>query len=179
MAMPRYRDRLPRVPPTRRGGALAIDFVLVWLLSSFAGSFWQVPIYLLLWLGVRVFWVFRNQGQSLGRWALDMKVVDARYGRVPSLLALTKREAIIGGCTLLLVVSLNSFIKPSGVPNGAILLAVVPLLGDMALAFGDVQKRQAFHDRIAGTIVVQTRRGYSLDLKLRRLVAQLRQRVRR
>jgi len=167
------------VPPGRRGGALAIDFALIWLLSSFAGPFWQVPTYIGLWITVRILWVFRNQGQSLGRWALDMKVVDERYGRVPTLLALTRREAMIGLCTLLLVISLNNLITPNGVPNGAVLLAVVPLLGDMGLAFGDVQKRQAFHDRIAGTIVVQTRRGYSLDLKLRRLVVQFRQRVRR
>lgn len=179
MTRPRYRDRLPRVPPGRRGGALAIDFFLVWFLSSFAGAFWQIPVYICLWLGVRVLWVFRNQGQSLGRWALDMKVVNERYGRVPSLIALAKREAIIGACTLLLVVSVNNLIRPTGVLNGAVLLAVIPLLGDVGLAFGDVEKRQAFHDRIAGTIVVQTRRGYSLDLKLKRLVAQFRQRVRR
>lgn len=179
MATPRYRDRLPRVPPGRRGGALAIDFLLVWLLSSFFGPFWQIPAYIGLWLAIRVFWVFRNQGQSLGRWALDMKVVDERYGRVPSLLTLVKREAIIGACTLFLVISANTLIRPSGVLNGAVLLAVIPLLGDVGLAFGDVEKRQAFHDRIAGTIVVQTRRGYSLDLKLKRLVAQFRQRVRR
>ena len=36
---------------------------------------------------------------------------------------------------------------------------------------------QAFHDRIARTVVAQTRRGYSLDLKVKKLIAQSRQRV--
>ncbi|XTZ12400.1 MAG: RDD family protein, partial [cyanobacterium endosymbiont of Rhopalodia inflata] len=44
-----------------------------------------------------------------------------------------------------------------------------PLLVDCGIVLGDQELNQAFHDRIAGTIMVQTNRGFSLDLRLKRL----------
>jgi hypothetical protein len=54
------------------------------------------------------------------------------------------------------------------------MLLLLPLAIDCSVANFDPQLQQAFHDRIAGTMVVATRRGYSLDLKVKRWVAQLR-----
>jgi hypothetical protein len=47
------------------------------------------------------------------------------------------------------------------------------------MAIGDEQLNRAFHDRIGGTIVIPTRRGFSLDLRLRRLWYQVKGRMRR
>jgi len=48
---------------------------------------------------------------------------------------------------------------------------------DCGFAFVDNDFRQAFHDRIASTVVIQTRRGYSLDIKLKKIVAAASRRV--
>jgi hypothetical protein len=45
--------------------------------------------------------------------------------------------------------------------------------------FDDNQLRQALHDRYFGTIIVSSRRGYSLDIKIKRLLETVRQNVRR
>jgi hypothetical protein len=38
--------------------------------------------------------------------------------------------------------------------------------------------RQSFHDRFFRTIIVSSRRGYSLDLKIKRLVEKFQRNVR-
>lgn len=166
--------RFPKVPIERRAAAFLIDFVGVWLFSSFVTNILvQMLVFILLWLALRVVLVSSNQGQSLGRWALDMKVLDAKYAKVPGLVTLAKREGILGGCALLAMIGLRI-----GLANGiSMLLLIAPLLADWGLVLTDPEAQQAFHDRIAKTIVIQTRRGFSLDLRLKKLFAQMRRRM--
>lgn len=166
--------RAPKVPLDRRCYAFGIDFLAVFLISlplkAAAGgiSISQLVVFALAWLGLRVILVAKNQGQSLGRWAMDIKVVDANFWKTPGLLELSKREGIIGFCALLAVIGLEI-----GLWNGiSLVLLASPLAVDCGLAFSDTQLRQALHDRIANTIVVPTRRGYSLDLRVKRLLTQ-------
>src|SRR4028118_2267676 len=167
--------RFPKVPIERRAAAFGIDFVAVWLVSSLLkiNVPFQILVFMLLWLALRVVLVSSNQGQSLGRWALDMKLIDAKYAKIPGLVTLTKREGILGGCALLAMIGLNI-----GLANGiSLLLLTAPLAADCGSALADPEAQQAFHDRVAKTIVIQTRRGFSLDLRLKKLVAQMRHRM--
>ena len=158
-----YR-RFPRVPIERRMGAFAIDFVVVWFVSSFFGKSAGWLVFLLAWLAMRIVVVERNQGQSLGRYALDMKVIDYRYNRVPELLTLAKREGILGFAAMLASIGLQNF------GNGLLLLFLAtPVLVDCLMALFDEELNRAFHDRVAETIIVQTQRGFSLDLRLKKL----------
>ncbi len=166
-------EPLPKVPVGRRAAASAIDFVAVSLLSLLLAGAWYFPFFLIFWLGMRVIWVAKNHGQSLGRWALDMRVVNQHYGSVPPLMDLIVREAITGlGAALALTGLVN--LSPT---NGLLLVLPVPLLVDCGLALLDAQRQQAGHDRLARTLVVESRRGYALDLKLKNLFAQVQRRV--
>lgn len=51
----------------------------------------------------------------------------------------------------------------------SMLIFVTPLVIDCAIALGDEELNLAFHDRIAQTLIVPTRRGFSLDLRLKKL----------
>ena len=166
-----YR-RLPKVPIERRMGAFAIDFIVVWFVSSFFGrGGWLV--FLLAWLAMRIFVVDRNQGQSLGYYALDMKVIDYRYNRVPDLLTLGKREGILGFTAMLASLGLQNF------GNGLLLLFLAtPLLIDCLMALFDEELNRAFHDRVGETIVIQTERGFSLDLRLKKLLVTIKRNMR-
>lgn len=167
----RYR----RVPVGRRSAAFAIDFVVVALVSSVVGlSPWaQATLFLVGWLAMRVVLVYRNKGQSLGRWALDMRVIDPALGHTPGLQRLGKREAILGvGAALFLLGLVN--LSPAAAWS---LLLFIPLLVDCGFVFLDPAQPLALHDRLADTLVVETRRGYSLDLKLKRLLVEARRRV--
>lgn len=168
----------PKVPVERRAAALLIDLFAVGLVSSLiGGSITAVAfVFIVTWLGMRVVWVAKNQGQSLGRWAFDMKVVDARMGGTPGLQELFKREALVGVGAMLFYVGLVSLVTLGSAAAWALLL-FIPLPLDCSLAFADRGQRQAFHDQIGRTLVVQTRRGYSLDLKIKRLVAEAKRRV--
>lgn len=165
--------RIPKVPLERRIGAFAIDFGAASLFSIVGGGALYIPFFIITWYALRVVLVARNRGQSLGRWALDMKVIDPKYRSIPGLLELFKRESITGlGCLLLLIGIAN--LSPA---NAWILVTPVPVLADCGFAFADEEYRQAFHDRIARTVVAQTRRGYSLDIKLKKLFADIQDRV--
>lgn len=170
--------RFPRLQIWRRGVASLIDFVGIWLLSSLLGGnrpgfqVAQVVVFVLAWWGARVLLVYGNQGQSLGRWALDMKVLDPELGKVPSMPSLAKREAVMGFCALLVAIALGNIAT-----NAAAVVLMVPLAIDCGFALSDNTQRQAIHDRIARTMIVSTRRGYSFDIKVKRLLAQLRRRV--
>ncbi|MGE5656293.1 MAG: RDD family protein [Actinomycetota bacterium] len=169
---------LPKVPPERRAAAFAIDAVAVGFPSLLLGGNWFVEIifFVLLWLILRVFLTTKNQGQSLGRWALDMRVVDTVFNRTPGVQELCKREALLGICTALAVIGLGGITST----NAAVLLLMLPLALDGGVALADSQRYpQAFHDRLARTIVVGTSRGYSLDIKLKKLLDQLQRNVRR
>ncbi len=175
MSLEPIYQRFPKVPMERRTAAFFIDFVTVWLVSSFVTNLvFQMLVFLLLWLGLRVVLVSSNQGQSLGRWALDLAVLDAKYSKIPGLLTLTKREGILGFCAFLATVGLGMGLASGGF---YLLLLPIPLAVDCGAAFADSEGQQAFHDRIAQTLVIPTHRGFSLDLRLKRLVAQMSRRM--
>jgi uncharacterized RDD family membrane protein YckC len=73
--------RYPKVPMDRRVGAFALDFLVVWFISAFFASnlFVQWIVFLSVWIISRVVVAEKNQGQSLGRWALDTQVIDSRF----------------------------------------------------------------------------------------------------
>ncbi|BCL36516.1 RDD family protein [Nostoc sp. MS1] len=178
------KKHYPKADLWRRGFALGLDFFGVWVISAFLGSsgigiqFIQILVFILAWLILRVLVVYNNQGQSIGRWAFDLKVLEVEDGevvpRIPQLLALLKREAIIGFGVLLVSIALDNIrLNPTAI------LLVIPLAIDCGAAFSDTQLRQAWHDRYAGTFIVSSRRGYSLDLKIKRLVESLQRNVRR
>ncbi|MHC5938796.1 RDD family protein [Nostoc sp.] len=183
---------IERVPPkhypkaeiARRGMALGLDFLGVWLVSSLLGSsnigiqFVEILVFVILWLVLRVLVPYNNQGQSLGRWAFDLKVLEVEdgqvMGRIPDLLSLVKREAIVGLGALFVSIALSNIRA-----NPTAILLVIPLAIDCGTAFSDTQMRQALHDRYCGTFIVSSRRGYSLDIKIKRLVENMRRNVRR
>jgi uncharacterized RDD family membrane protein YckC len=119
--------------------------------------------------------VSKNQGQSLGRWAFDIRVVDSQRNRTPQLLELVKREAFMGIGTFLLLLSLGSLTEG----NAGILLLMLPILLDCgAMLFDTSRHPQTVHDRIGQTIVIGSRRGYSLDLKIRYLIDKVKREMR-
>ncbi|MBD2666611.1 RDD domain containing protein [Richelia sinica FACHB-800] len=168
----------PKAEISRRGMALGIDFLGVWLVSSLLGSgnigiqFAQILVFIVAWLILRVLVVYNNQGQSLGRWAVDLKILEVEsgqiVGRIPELQALLKRESLICLGTLLFSIFLGNIIA-----NPTAILLVIPLAIDCGAALSDTQMRQAWHDRLARTIIVSSRRGYSLDLKVKRIVEKM------
>lgn len=169
--------RYPKVPIQRRVGAFAIDFLCVWFISSFfaANLFFQWVVFLPTWMIWRVIIADKNQGQSLGRWAMDTQVVDPRFDRLPELMALGKREIILGCGAALAIAGLQINAR-----NGlSMLLLLAPLLVDCSLAFLDDENNLAGHDRIAETLAIQTERGFSLDLKLKKIFGQIQDRMRR
>lgn len=168
----------PKVSIGRRAGALCIDAIAVGLPSLLLGAnpIVQTIFFILLWLIMRVAIVRKNKGQSLGRWALDMKIVDPRLDRTPGLQELCKREALLGVCAALACAGIGGLTST----NAGVLLLMLPLAIDCSRACTDTTRfPQAFHDRLAGTIIVGTRRGYSLDIKIRRLLDQVQSNVRR
>lgn len=172
---PVYRP-FPKVPLERRAWAFVIDFLTVWLLSAIALGVLQWLVFLGLWMLLRVIVVERNKGQSLGRWAFDMKVLDPRFKKIPTFGALIKREGILGIASCLAMVGLQYYNLTNGI--GMILLCC-PLFADCAIALADERFQQAFHDQIAQTVIIQSRRGFSLDLRLKKLLAQLQQNMRK
>ncbi len=159
--------RFPKVPLDRRAYAFGIDFGTVWIASIFASGNWlfQLLVFYLIWWVLRVVVVELNKGQSLGSWSMDMKVIDQRFRRVPTILALSQREAIVGTAAGLAMLGLGiNFANPI-----SMLLLMLPLCIDCSLALGDPEFNKAFHDRIAGTQVIQTQRGFSLDIRVRKL----------
>ncbi len=173
MREPVERVRIPRVPLWRRSAAWAIDFIGVWILTSFSRGSLQAVLFLVFWLMCRVLVVNRTQGQSLGRWALDMRVIGTRFNRTPGLLDLAKREAILGFESMLVMLAITS-INPT---NGGGILLLLPIAVDFGFAFSDPRELPTLHDRLANTVVVASRRGYSLDLKIKRLLAQANRRM--
>lgn len=173
---PDYR-RYPKVPLERRISAFVIDFLSIWFISSFFASnlIFQWIVFLPAWLIMRVVIVEKNQGQSLGRWAFDIKIIDPRFNRLPDLLALAKREIILGSAAALAIAGLQINVR-----NGlSMLLLLAPLAIDCSLALLDETSNMAFHDRVAETFMVQTERGFSLDLRLKKIFGQIQRSMRK
>ena len=161
--------RFPHAPLERRAYAYLLDFVLVWLLSSLAGGILEFVIFTAAWFGLRVVVPSVNQGQSLGTWAFDLKVINLRFRRLPGLLELSKREGILGLASFLAMVGFNINFR-----NGiSFLLFIAPLAADCGFALTEDGFKQAFHDRIAETVVIASRRGFSLDLRAKQFVRTL------
>ena len=159
----------PSVPTWRRSAALGVDFALIWLLCAAVGANGLVLLILftISWFACRIYVVYKNQGQSLGRWAFDIRVLDPQFNRTPSVLELSKREATIGSAAFFAMMGLNGL--TSG--NAGVLLFIIPILIDGgAVLFDTSRYPQAIHDRLSKTIVVGSRRGYSLDIKIRHLI---------
>ncbi|NET25142.1 RDD family protein [Okeania sp. SIO1I7] len=170
--------QLPKAPLSRRVAAFSIDAVVVWFLSAIISNNWFTFIlfFMILWIIARVLVVHKNYGQSIGHYALDMKVLDTRYQRNPGILELSKREGILALSGALAMLGISNL--TSG--NAAVLLLIMPLFLDFTVALVDIERyQQAFHDRIAQTIVVGTMRGYSLDIKVKWLVDEAKRYVRR
>jgi hypothetical protein len=102
-----------------------------------------------------------------------MRVLEVERLRVPDLQALLKRESIIGLGALLLAIALSNIIR-----NPTAILLILPLAIDCGTAVSDTQLRQALHDRYARTIIVSASRGYSLDIKVKRMLETLQRNVR-
>ncbi|MEM8640517.1 MAG: RDD family protein [Cyanobacteria bacterium P01_G01_bin.54] len=167
--------KFPRVPFERRFYAFGIDFLATWILSSFVTGIAQNFVFLLIWGGLRIAVVDRNQGQSLGSWCMDIKVLDLRFRKIPDIYTLLKREAVVGFLAMLALdgltlVAVNPF---------ATLLLVTPLLVNCATAYTDEQFNKAIHDRLFDTVMIQTKRGYSLDIRIRDLLDDLQYRMRK
>jgi uncharacterized RDD family membrane protein YckC len=174
----------PKAELYRRGLAWLLDFLSVWLISSLLGSgqiginFVQIFVFILGWLISRVIIVYNNQGQSLGRWAFNLKILEVEEGqirgRIPEVQALLQREGIICILSLLVAIALSNILS-----NPTAILLILPLAIDCGAALSDARMRQAFHDRYAKTSIVSSRRGYSLDIKVRRIVEKLQRSVRK
>lgn len=164
-----YR-RAPKVPLDRRAYAFLLDFITVWITSSFFTGLAQDFVFIVVWLLTRVVVTDRNKGQTLGRYAFDIRLVDLRSNTTPSFLNLAKREGILGAVALLAMVGLNI-----NVQNGlSLILLITPLLVDCGFALGDDELNQALHDRVAQTLMIQTRRGFSLDLRIKKYWVEIR-----
>ncbi|BAZ46336.1 RDD domain containing protein [Chondrocystis sp. NIES-4102] len=173
---PNYR-KYPKVPIDRRIGAFVIDFLTVWFISSFFASniFFQWLVFIPAWLIMRVLISEKNWGQSLGRWAFDIKVIDPRFNRLPDILSLSKREIVLAVGSALAISGLQINFR-----NGlSMLLLLAPLLIDCSLAFLDEETNLAGHDRLAKTYLVQTERGFSLDLRMKKIFGQIQRRMRK
>lgn len=163
--------RLPLAPLERRGYAYLLDFVIIWLFSSLAQGGVRLLIFAAGWFALRVVLVSANQGQSLGGWAFDLRVIHLKMRRLPGILELSQREGILGGASYLAMVGLNI-----NFANGvSFLLLVAPLFGDLIWAIAKDGLSQAFHDRVAGTVVLTSKRGFSLDLRAKRFWYSLKQ----
>ena len=155
--------------------AFLIDFICAWLLSLLLGGLFpgsqvaQAIVFALVWLGLRVWLAYWNQGQSLGRWLLDLQVLDAQLSGMLFLPDLARREVVTGFGTLLVTIALSDL----EISNFVAILLLVPLAIDCGFVLRDRQQR-AIHDRLAGTMIVATRRGFSLELKIKRLFASIR-----
>jgi hypothetical protein len=77
---------------------------------------------------------------------------------------LAKREGIIAILAFLTMIGL----KVNFADFLLMILFCTPLIADGVTALTDDEYNQAFHDRVSGTIIIQTRRGFSLDLKMKK-----------
>ncbi|MFN5871754.1 MAG: hypothetical protein ACK44G_04310, partial [Aphanizomenon sp.] len=105
----------------------------------------------------------------LGRWAFDLKILEVANGeivnRIPQFQTLLLREGVICFSSLLLSIFLGNIIL-----NPAAVVLLLPLIIDGGAALSDTQRGQTFHDRFFQTIIISSQRGYSLDIKIKRLV---------
>ncbi len=163
-------NRLPLAEvPNRIGGFVAdlcccafVGKLAESLLSINEQSWLGLVIFTLVWGGDRILIAGNNQGQSFGRWLFSLKTVDMYYGKSAGMAELLKREFILYPFLALLLIAIKS-------PTSVAIFAVLPLVVDAAFAIADSRKLQTLHDKLGGTIVVITRRGFQIDRKLARI----------
>ncbi|MEO0801946.1 MAG: RDD family protein [Cyanobacteria bacterium J06642_2] len=144
----------------RRAGAFALDFgvglgaayVAQGLASLFGAGADAVSTvgyvsFFAAWLANRGYLQSRPSGQSIGKWLVNIKTIDAETDESPTLLRSMAREGV--SSFLILTESL-----------------LVPLGADALFAAFDKEKRQSLHDRAARTKVVNAEEGYQLDEKI-------------
>ncbi|CAN1210567.1 RDD family protein [Tumidithrix helvetica PCC 7403] len=169
-------NRLAIAQLPQRIGATLIDFVACEFLSQLIQALiWNnndgslnTFIFAPVWFLFRVLVSSKAQGQSFGRWLMSIRVVDMNYGKTSGIVDLLKREAVI---FLGLVILLSTF------TTTLIVFAWLPLAVDIIFAIADPVKRQMLHDRLGGTIVIMSRKGFELDRKLSKLFGQVGQRT--
>jgi uncharacterized RDD family membrane protein YckC len=164
--------RYPLAPILQRGAALGIDLLACTFLGqlieaiafgTITGGLTGYLIFGGLWVLFRVLVVNKSGGQSFGRWLMSLRTIDSEYGKTATISALFRRE-------LVLVTVLLFFINTAA--TTLVVFTWIPLAADALFAQVDNQKRQAFHDRIGGTIVIFTRKGLELDRKIMGLFGQ-------
>jgi len=167
--------RYPRAAIQRRIYAFLVDFATVWFISSFMGNwFLAFIVFIPAWLALRGYVVYQFRGQSLGRWAFDIQVIDGRRSCLPDFELLIKRELAVGSTAALAMLGLQY-----GLPNVInFSIFIAPMVADLVVAIADQENQQAFHDQYFDTVIVPSRRGYSLDIRIRRWVDKLIDRVR-
>lgn len=167
-------SQYPKVEYGRRCMAFGVDFVGAWFVSSILGSgslgsqIAQILVFIFMWLILRVVIPYNNKGQSLGRYAFDVKLLEVEHPKMPTLETILKREGILGLESLGLAVALSNILNPTA------LVLMIPLAIDCSGALSDTKRQQTFHDQYTRTIIVSSRRGYSLDIKVKRLFENFR-----
>ena len=164
-------SRYPLATINQRLGALIIDFLSCWFISELTLSLFSIAsssalrfiTFFVTWFVFRVLVPARSQGQSFGRWLMSVRVIDADFGKTAGFGAFFKREIVVFICSLFLIETITSTL---------IVFAWIPFVADAAFAIVDSEKRQAFHDRISGTISIQSRKGFAIDQKLGKLFNQ-------
>ena len=138
---------------------------LLGITGSPAGWF----IFAVVWLVDRVL-IASGQGQSIGRWLMSLRVVDQEFGKPAGLFELCRREILVFIFLALVVGAFSS-------PTAAIVFAVLPLIADVVVAIADQRKVQTLHDKLGGTIVIVTRKGFQLGQKLSKVFGQVSRRT--
>jgi len=126
-------------------------------------------IFAVVWLVDRVL-IASGQGQSIGRWLMSLRVVDQEFGKPAGLFELCRREILVFIFLALVVGAFSS-------PTAAIVFAVLPLIADVVVAIADQRKVQTLHDKLGGTIVIVTRKGFQLGQKLSKVFGQVSRRT--
>ncbi|MEN9203680.1 MAG: RDD family protein [Thermostichus sp. DG_1_6_bins_120] len=161
-------ETLPKLAPWgKRIGAFALDFgvglgvsyVAQGLASLFGANTAAVDMtgyiaFFATWLVNRGYFQSRPEGQSLGKWLLNLKTLDPETEASPHLIRSMAREGV-----------LSLFVLTEAL--------LVPLAADALFAVFDKEKRQTIHDRAGRTLVVESERGYHLDEKAKQFLQEL------
>ena len=156
-----------QAPFDRRIYAFLLDFITIWFLSSFFKGITQNIVFSFTWLILQVIIVNKNKGQSLGCWAFDLKIISIRTRRIPQLNEMLKREATLGFLALLAMLGLKI-----NFDNGlSMLLLTTPVVVDFSIVLGNQKHHsQTLHEMIGHTILIQSQRGFSLDLRIKKIL---------
>ncbi|MDX2273100.1 MAG: RDD family protein [Cyanobacteriota bacterium] len=106
------------------------------------------------WLANRGYLQSRPEGQSIGKWLLNIKTIDTETEQSPHVIRSVAREGVLS--VLILTEAL-----------------VVPLAADALFALFDKEKRQSLHDRAGRTQVVEAETGFHLDEKAVKLLQEM------